>query len=399
MKSFHLKTFGCRVNQYEAQCLRQCLTDSGYIETNLEDASVLVIKACCITHEAESKVFRLARSASESHKHVILAGCISSELEQRLKNHAVEIIRHQDIRERFSAYQESISSFCGHTRAFVKIQDGCNSFCTYCIVPFLRPDLSSRSETEIISEVNKLAESGYQEIVLTGIHLGKYGSHPSQLCSVIRSVSGVSGIKRIRLGSMHPQEITDELIDLMKSGLLCPHLHLSVQSGSDQILRAMGRNYDSSCILKTTEKLKDLVPGIELTCDMITGFPGETEADFQDSVHILEQVQFSYAHLFPFSPRKNTAAAALNISFPDKKTVQQRMIKISELRDQLFILRRNLRRGFSEEVLFEEETAGFSFGFTRSYMRVKVRGTGLKNLIRKVIILGIVDDTLDAELD
>ncbi|MDD5089885.1 MAG: MiaB/RimO family radical SAM methylthiotransferase [Candidatus Wallbacteria bacterium] len=400
MKRFYLHTFGCKVNQYEGEILSQALARAGYQAVEYGQADLVVIKSCCVTSVSESKSARFARTAASRGSEVWIVGCCTEDLTKKLEGCKVNFFSQQEALEVIGKKSSLLETFSGHTRAFVKIQDGCDNFCTYCVIPFLRPQLSSRPHPEIIREVKGLVGAGFHEVVLTGIHLGRYQPDPGgsgPLASLIRSLSEISGLYRVRLGSLHPQEVTGDIIEELCGKRLSPHLHLSVQSGSDSILRSMNRNYTSGSMKDLFALLRKRLPDIELTCDLIAGFPGESDKDFSDTAALLRDGQFAYAHIFPFSSRKGTAAAEMAETAIKSSVIRERAAFLRTIRDDLFAARRKNWIGKTLSVLIEHNSSGFSEGFSENYLRVRVNGSHPVNSLIQAEITGFEHPLLTGE--
>ncbi|MDD2714577.1 MAG: MiaB/RimO family radical SAM methylthiotransferase [Candidatus Wallbacteria bacterium] len=385
---FHLHAFGCKVNQYEGELIREELSRLGYQSTGFSEAELLIVKSCVVTSESECKVARLVKSARNSGKSVWLVGCISENLRARLSNYSVEYFETAAFRDKFGITASRISGFASHTRAFVKIQDGCDSFCAYCIVPKLRPALESKVMTEAVSEVENLVKNGFREIVLTGVHLGKYGfdlGEPRYLPELIDRISGIEDLLRLRLGSLHPQEITPALIKAFYDHKLMPHLHISMQSGSDRVLKLMNRRYTAADILRVVSELQN-VPGMEITGDVIVGFPGETDRDFKETMAVVEAGEFAYLHVFPFSFREGTKAMDLKESALSRQVMGERIRLITSLRDTLFESRRRRYLGRSLPVLVEESKKGLNTGFSENYLKICFSGQVRRNTVAMVSV-------------
>ncbi len=378
MKTFAINTLGCKVNQYEAQQIIRFLTGCNllYVQ-NFGQAEVVIIHTCCVTHIASAKSRQLIRKAQRQNPKakIIVSGCLVSSDPAELKNldcrkaslsgekllfaadlkGLFELLRRELIacgvdcksfKSNILSQTGTIEKFCGQTRAFLKIQDGCDGYCSYCIIPKTRPNISFKPIDKVIEEAQCLVESGHKEIVLTGIFLGAYGQNsvkrknwPNEtnenLAILLEKVAQVPGLKRIRLSSLEPADVTERLLDVIKNNHnIMPHLHLSLQSGSEKILEKMNRQYTVKQFLKSIENINLQLDRPAITTDIIVGFPGETIQDFAQSLAIAKLAGFSKIHIFPYSQRAGTAAAKLQDTV-DKKVITQRISVLRELERQL----------------------------------------------------------------
>lgn len=386
MKTFSIITLGCKVNQYESQQIRQLLESCGLCPAATSTGADLVVaNTCCVTSIASSKSRQAIRKALRENRHatLLVAGCLpasqtdelgdltgdihfvgqKSDLGQKLrglidrnspkvprgtiKPSSQAKIKHKT-HPPASNYHDKLGllrSYAGQSRAFVKIQDGCDGFCTYCIVPTIRTELSSKPPDAVLKEVSDLVYAGHKEIVLTGIFLGAYGQDTvrrwkwdagkSSFAGLLGDVASVDGLERVRLSSLEPADMTDELVDVFcKYPNIMPHLHLPLQSGSERILKKMGRQYDREAFLKTVASLKEKLDRPAITTDIIVGFPGETEKDFEETMAVAQDVGFSKIHVFSFSPRKNTPAHTMDNKIAPE-VIKERSKILHELDEQL----------------------------------------------------------------
>ena len=333
---FAIHTFGCKVNIYESEYVINLLQEFGYqlVDFN-EEADIYIINTCTVTNEADKKDKKLIRSTKNNHPNamLIVMGCYSQlnpndieadiiignkykskivELIEEYKKNKSKIIKVEDIKE--TIFEDMyINKFIEHTRAFVKIQDGCNAFCSYCTIPYARGGLRSKNFDTVIKEVTNLVNNGYKEIVLTGIHTGRYGlEQNTNLETLLKELVRIKGIFRIRLSSIEINEITDGIIDLIKKNkVMAKHLHIPLQSGSNTILKNMNRLYDLDFFLKRIDYIRKEIPDISITTDLIVGFPGETKELFQETIDTLNKIKFTKIHTFPYSKRNGTKAAEM----------------------------------------------------------------------------------------
>ena len=348
-------TLGCKVNQYETQFVREGLERAGYEEAQQDEAADLcIVNTCTVTNEGDAKsrqlIRRLARENPDSR--IVVMGCYATRAPEDVAElpNVTEVVTDKrelpDLLGRFGVIDvpDGISQFGDRHRAYVKVQDGCLLRCSYCIIPIVRPSLTSRPLEEILREVQRLQENGYQEIVLTGIHLGHYGvdwnwNRPKEdwtrLADLVRAIMQLDGDFRIRLSSIEATEVTRELIAVMAEfpERICPHLHICLQSGSDAILRRMKRRWSAQLFVDRCQLVRETLDEPAFTTDVIVGFPGETEADFEATCRIVEQVGFSKIHSFPFSARRGTPAAEMT-DVISKQVKKQRGQQLAQLEQQ-----------------------------------------------------------------
>ena len=313
MKKIYIYTFGCKINQYESQIIREkyCLKDYLYVD-DFKQADIIIINSCSVTAHADKQCEQIIKKfhMQNNKARIILTGCFAKVSKEKIlqKFPFIEILMKEEI---LKASEQKIKTFDNHSRAFIKIQDGCNSFCSYCIVPYARNIMWSKPVDKIIAEINNLTDIGYSEIVLTGIHIGKYDKGISYLLSQI--YKDINKLFRIRLSSIEVNEINDELIDIIKNEKerFCHHLHIPLQSASDKVLKDMNRKYLSRDFLNKMNLLKQNFNDISITTDVICGFPTETDKDFDITYNFLKDNEFARLHVFPFSPRQGTKAYSL----------------------------------------------------------------------------------------
>ena len=411
-KKVALHNLGCKVNAYEVEAMQQLLENAGYETVPFEEgADVYVINTCTVTNIADRKSRQMLHKAKKMNPDaiVVATGCyaqadteklkedtavdlilgnnqktqIVEALEEYEKEHAkqVQVIEINHTKE----YEElSISSTAEHVRAYIKVQDGCNQFCTYCIIPFARGRVRSRKIEEVLSEVETLAAKGYKEVVLTGIHLSSYGvdfpkEERESLLSLIQAVSRVEGISRIRLGSLEQRIITEEfLVGIVKTGKVCPHFHLSLQSGCNKTLKNMNRRYSAQEYAEKCELIRKFYPAPALTTDVIVGFPQETEEDFEESYEFVKKIHFYETHIFKYSRRHGTKAASMDGQLTEAAKAQRsdRMLELHEIRAREY---EEAMIGKKMELLLEEEIEidgrPWYVGHSREYVRAVVSKT------------------------
>ena len=411
-KKVALHNLGCKVNAYEVEAMQQLLENAGYETVPFEEgADVYVINTCTVTNIADRKSRQMLHKAKKMNPDaiVVATGCyaqadteklkedtavdlilgnnqktqIVEALEEYEKEHAkqVQVIEINHTKE----YEElSISSTAEHVRAYIKVQDGCNQFCTYCIIPFARGRVRSRKIEEVLSEVETLAAKGYKEVVLTGIHLSSYGvdfpkEERESLLSLIQAVSRVEGISRIRLGSLEPRIITEEFLEgIVKTGKVCPHFHLSLQSGCNKTLKNMNRRYSAQEYAEKCELIRRFYPAPALTTDVIVGFPQETEEDFEESYEFVKKIHFYETHIFKYSRRHGTKAASMDGQLTEAAKAQRsdRMLELHEIRAREY---EEAMIGKKMELLLEEEIEidgrPWYVGHSREYVRAVISKT------------------------
>lgn len=433
MKKAALHNLGCKVNSYETEAMQQLLEDAGYeIVPFKEGADVYIINTCSVTNVADKKSRQMLHRARKMNPRavVVAAGCyVQAAKEELEQDDTVDLIignnKKKDLIELLNRYykeqkkaedvidigasveyeQLHINKIADHTRAFIKAQDGCNQFCSYCIIPYTRGRVRSRELGDIKNEVTRLAEKGYKEIVLTGIHLSSYGvdfpdERKETLLSLIQALDQIKGIERIRLGSLEPRIITEEFVkQLVSLKTICPHFHLSLQSGCNETLKRMNRHYTAEEYLSRCELLRRYFNNPAITTDVITGFPGETEEEFDETKAFLEQVQFYEMHIFKYSKREGTRAAAMECQIPETvKTKRSAELLEMEARQSLTFRQSFLNK--PTEVLLEDavEIDGVAYmtGHTREYVKAAIPfKEGLKNVtISGKLVRKLTDEIL-----
>ena len=395
-------TFGCKVNLYESENIKQNFIRQGYTVAATEnEADIFVINSCTVTGTGDKKLGKVIRRLKREYPDsiIVLTGCFPQAFsDEAQKIDGADIISGTKNRnilpmlvaEYFGGYDKlyyipkytrkeafeymSNTGYENNTRAFVKIQDGCNMFCTYCIIPYSRGNFRSKPIMDIISEVKQLAEAGYKEIVLVGINLSFYGvDFGKRLVDAVEAVCGVDGIERVRLGSIEPEMITeDDILRLSKQKKLCPQFHLSLQSGCDKTLKAMNRRYLTADYEKIVSELRSAFDNCSITTDIMVGFPGETDENFEQSLNFVKKMNFAKSHIFPYSPRKGTPAAEFDNQIPEN-VKHQRAAQMIDITDKSMHKFLESQLGKEFPVLFErEKTDGIHHGFTPNYTQVKI---------------------------
>ena len=418
--AFH--TLGCKVNAYETEAMEELLQTAGYdIVPFTEQADVYVVNTCSVTNMAERKSRQMLHRAKKLNPEavVVATGCYVQVSEEEARaDAAVDLVlgnnQKRQIVTALDAYFEGrtfddvladvekeqyeeleVSTVLEHTRAFVKVQDGCNQFCSYCIIPYARGRVRSRRMENVIAEIKRLAESGIQEVVLTGIHLSSYGRKidgESHLIELIEAIHPIDGISRIRLGSLEPRIITEEFVGrLKKLHKVCPHFHLSLQSGCEETLKRMNRHYTPEEYYEKCKLLRAAFENPAITTDVIVGFPGETDEEFDKTRQFLEKVHFYEMHIFRYSRRKGTRADKMENQIPEETKAQRSSI-LSSLESQMTKEFRTKWTGACVKVLLEErqEINGVSYmvGHTPEYIKCAVETDAPDNTIIDAIIEG-----------
>ena len=401
-----LHNLGCKVNAYETEAMQQILEEAGYeIVPFSEYADVYVINTCSVTNMADRKSRQMLHRAKKQNPDAIVvgAGCyVQTKEAQALVDESIDIVignnkKHElvpllreyeashrkmarvaDINNEKQAYEElSLSRTAEHTRAFIKVQDGCNQFCTYCIIPFARGRVRSRELPDVLQEIRTLAKSGYREVVLTGIHLSSYGvDNGESLLHLIEAVHELEGIERIRLGSLEPRIVTDAFAKrLSELPKICPHFHLSLQSGCDTVLSRMNRRYDTAEYEVGCALLRRYFEHPAITTDVIVGFPGETDEEFETTERYLERIHFYEMHIFQYSRREGTKAAAMPDQVPEavKKERSEKLLALGHRMSEEFrryYLGRQVTALLEEEFLYDGKR--YYTGYTKEYVKVAV---------------------------
>ena len=430
MRTAALHNLGCKVNSYETEAMQQLLEEAGYeIVSFHEKADVYIINTCSVTNIADRKSRQMLHRAKKQNPEavVVAAGCyVQSAAEELKADLAVDVIignnKKQDlvpileeyfkdrtdsshvieINETHEYERLSIHKIADHTRAFLKVQDGCNQFCSYCIIPYTRGRVRSRRPEEVVAEVRELAAAGYQEVVLTGIHLSSYGvgfkeEENENLLSLIRQVHEVEGIRRIRLGSLEPRIITDDFAKALASmPKFCPHFHLSLQSGCDETLKRMNRHYTTEEYAAGCDILRRYFDNPAITTDVIVGFPGETEEEFEATKAFLERIGFYEMHIFKYSRRAGTRADRMPEQVPEQiKNVRSEALLLLE--KQMSKAYRESFLGKKKTVLLEEKTEiggrAYMIGHTMEYVKAVVPyADDLKNKMTEGILKEALND-------
>ncbi|PLV58315.1 tRNA (N(6)-L-threonylcarbamoyladenosine(37)-C(2))-methylthiotransferase MtaB [Thermotoga sp. KOL6] len=402
MRTVRIETFGCKVNQYESEYMAEQLEKAGYVVLPEGNADYYIVNSCAVTQEVEKKVRRFIKNVRKNNKEskIVLTGCFAQLFPNEAKKLPVDMILGISEKKNIVDYLLSMNgkkrifvsepnspvyekvkgSFEDRTRSYIKVEDGCDNACTYCAIRHARGTKIRSKPIEIFrEEFLKMVMKGYKEIVITGVNLGRYGKDlGTDLVELVKSVENIPGDYRIRFSSINVEDVTDRILDLFKSNpRICHHLHISVQSGSDNVLKRMGRRYKVSDFVRVVEKLRDLDPDFSITTDIIVGFPGETEEDFLRTVKLVEEVEFSRVHIFRYSPRPGTPASKFNGVVPeDEKKERMRFLK-EKARETSRRYKRKIV-GKERRVLAEwYVTKGVLSGYDEYYIKHEFVGEGV----------------------
>lgn len=417
-------TLGCKVNQYETESIKNQLIKKGYEEVSFEDkADIYIVNSCTVTSVADRKTRNMLRRAKKINPNgaVIVTGCYAQtnskellEMEdidyvvgntdksgivnfiEDIENRTMEKLKNHNIFLDSEYTEYEFATLREMSRAYVKIQDGCNNFCSYCKIPFARGKSRSRQKDNILKEITKLSQEGFKEIILIGINLGAYGEdleNGGNFKDLLKDILKIEGIERVRIGSVYPDKISDEFIEMFSNPKLMPHLHISLQSCDDTVLKRMRRKYGSSLIEERLTKLRRAVPNMEYTADVIVGFPGESQEMFENSYNLIDKIGFSGLHIFQYSDRENTLASTFEDKI-DPKVKKERADELEKLKEIMAERERKKYLDRELKVLVEEEKDGYLYGYSENYLRVKFKGkaTSLNHIVSVKI------DSLEKEM-
>lgn len=406
---FYIETFGCKVNTYESNFIKKSMQNGGFFYVdNINDADIIIINTCTVTNTADSKCKKFVRRVRRENENSILVviGCsvqnnfdvynemnIDILLGNRCKSNIAKLVKEFLMTKNKYSYinknrdlsfeNMEINDF-DHTRAYIKIQDGCDNFCSYCIIPFMRGKCRSKNFDLIIKEAKNLVESNHKEIVLTGIHTGSYNDSGKDFVDVINELSKIEGLMRIRLSSIEITELNDKFMEMLKNNTkFCDHLHIPLQAGSNEVLKMMNRKYDLDYFYNKINMIRSIRPNISITTDIIVGFPEETDNMFESTYEFSNKIKFSKIHVFPYSKRDGTVASRMKEVKDVEKT--NRVHKLLELS---YILEKEYNKKFENTevlVLIEEIKDNKSIGHTSNFLKVEVDELLEKNKIYKVI--------------
>lgn len=409
---FYIYNLGCKVNFYESNVMKDNLINNGFIESDVDSSDIIIINSCTVTNTADNKTMKLIRHVRNNYKGVILVvvGCFVQAKKDDLSNILGDILLGNRNKSKVSSYikeylvnreriedvynleNASFERMClnnfEHTRAFIKIQDGCNNYCSYCIIPYVRGGVRSKPKDEVISEIKTLINNGHKEIVLTGIHTGNYGCEFDNydFASLLNDIVKIDGLERLRISSIEITEINDRVIDVIKNNdILVDHMHIPLQSGCNEILKSMNRKYDIDYFVSKIEELRKIRPFISVTTDVIVGFPGETEEMFLETVSNIKRIGFTKLHVFPYSKRNGTKASLMDnqVSEDIKK---KRTHILLELSKELEINYMNKFIGGTVSFIPEVSKDGYLIGHTGNYLLIRCKGD---KLVHESIIVKI----------
>lgn len=412
MKTIAFHTLGCKVNTYESNAMLKIFNEAGYQEVDFKEiADVYVINTCTVTNTGDSKSRQMIRKAIRKNPQatVCVVGCYSQIAPEEIEQiegvgvvlgtqHRKDIVKYVDEYLKtgkpvikvdnvmnLKKFEDLNIDRFKNTRAFLKIQDGCNNFCTYCIIPYARGRVRSRDKDSVLNQAKTLVANGYVEIVLTGIHTAGYGEDLDNYSfyDLLVDLVKIDGLKRLRISSIETSQISDEIINLIGSNdIIVDHLHIPLQSGCDATLKRMNRKYTTSQYLEKINKIRNYLPNIAFTTDVIVGFPGESEEEFEETYNFIKEVNYSELHVFPYSPRRNTPAAKMKDQVYDKIKHERvnRLLELSKELNRDFALK---QIGKTLKVLFEKRDGDYLVGHASDYLKVRVKTTD--NLIGEIV--------------
>lgn len=394
---FNIITFGCKVNQYESNMMKESMLSSNFFYTeNLDEANIIIVNTCSVTNVADKKCLKMIRRLKREYENAILvvAGCSSQNKQELYESLDIDIlIGNKDksiidklikeyidtnkkyvkfYNDRNMEFEDMFISDYNHTRAFIKIEDGCDNFCSYCIIPYVRGSVRSKNFDKVVSEVKSLTQHGHKEIVLTGIHTGHYNDSGHDLTDLINELSKIDELKRIRISSIEITELNDKFLDMLGTNTkVCDHLHIPLQAGSDEILKKMNRKYDLKYYEEKINKIRSIRPDISISTDIIVGFPNETEELFESTLSFSEKMKFSKIHVFPYSVRVGTLAAKMQgqVSEEIKRNRVKRLMAVSHMLEEEYYKK---FVGRKLDILIETCNNNVSEGHTSNYLLVSV---------------------------
>lgn len=408
---FNIVTIGCKVNQYESNMMKEKMLSSNFFyEENMSDANIIIVNTCSVTNVADKKCLKMIRKIKREYPNALLvvAGCSTQNnqnvyealdidilLGNKDKSKIAELIKEyldtekkyvKFYNERNLDFEDMLINDYNHVRAFVKIEDGCDNFCSYCIIPFVRGSVRSKDFDTVIKEAKLLTEHGHKEIVLTGIHTGHYMSNNHDLTDLINELSKIDDLLRIRISSIEITELNDKFLEMLKiNKKVCNHLHIPLQAGSDEILKRMNRKYDLAYYEEKINKIRGIRPDISITTDIIVGFPYETDELFSETLEFSKKMNFSKIHVFPYSIRVGTAAASMpnQVDEVTKKVRVKKLMALSEKQEKEYYEK---FKGKELDILVEECDNNVSIGHTSNYLMVTLNENLLVGKIYKRIL-------------
>ncbi len=408
---FQIYTLGCKVNTYESNVMRDALLNKGYFEVGLkEKADITIINTCTVTNTADSKSMKVIRQAIRRNENAIIVVCgclVQNKKEEVSKIDGVDIVigninkskivdyiekyieekkQEVDVRNIMDTnFEPMMLNNFNKTRAFVKIQDGCNNFCSYCIIPYTRGNVRSKDKQSVLKEIQLLVDEGHKEVVLTGIHTGNYGAEFAdyKFADLLKDIVKIDKLERLRISSIEITEINDDVMEVIKeNNILVDHMHIPLQSGSDAVLKRMNRKYDKEYFINKIKKLRKIRPNISITTDVIVGFPGETKEEFEETIETIKKIEFTKLHVFPYSKREGTKAAIMDGQV-DENIKKKRVKILLQLSKELEY--NYMKKFIGKKVIFIPEMAKeeYIIGHTGNFLNVKYRGN--KNDLNKDI--------------
>ena len=415
---FYIYTLGCKVNSYESRIMTEDLINAGYVEEkdNNIPADIYIINTCSVTNTADSKSLKLIRQAIKKNKDaiIVVCGCLAQVKPETVNIEGVDIVIGNKNKSKVSEYINEyvknknkktdiydisnvefetmkLNNF-DKTRAFIKIQDGCNNFCAYCIIPYTRGSVRSKPREDILNEIDHLTLNGHKEIVLTGIHTGNYGSEFDNydFADLLNEIVKIKKLSRIRISSIEITELNDRVLEIIKNNnVLVDHLHIPLQSGSDEILKLMNRKYDTKYFIEKINKIRKIRPDISITTDVIVGFPNETYKNFNETIETIKKVDFSKLHVFPYSKREGTKAATMEGQIKEE-VKKQRVMELLKLSKELENKYMNKFIGKTLTFIPEVYKDGYLIGHTGNYLLIKLKGC--EELLHKEVSVKLMEN-------
>ena len=404
--SYKIITLGCKVNEYESEVMENLLENHGYVKS--ENPDICIVNTCTVTNTADSKSRKLIRSVRKKFPNAILiiAGCMVQNKKDELdvdadiiignkhktdiltyinefKDKKINVVENMDDAE----FEDMFLNNFDLTRAYIKIEDGCDNYCSYCIIPYVRGHVRSKKHEKVIEEAKSLIKNGHKEIVLTGIHTGHYHDGNYSFADLLNDLVKLEGLKRLRISSIEITELNDKVLEVIKSNdILVNHMHIPLQSGSDRILKLMNRKYDKKYFINKIDKIKKIKEDMNITTDVIVGFPSETDMDFEECINTIERIGFTKLHVFPYSDRKGTVASKMDNKVPGN-VKKERVKKLLEVSKNLELNYMNKHIGYDALFIPETYENGYLIGHTSNYLLIKAKGK--KNFLGKEVLVKI----------
>ena len=415
---FQIYTLGCKVNTYESNVMRDALLNKGYFEVGLkEKADITIINTCTVTNTADSKSMKVIRQAIRRNENAIIVVCgclVQNKKEEVSKIDGVDIVigninkskivdyiekyieekkQEVDVRNIMDTnFEPMMLNNFNKTRAFVKIQDGCNNFCSYCIIPYTRGNVRSKDKQSVLKEIQLLVDEGHKEVVLTGIHTGNYGAEFAdyKFADLLKDIVKIDKLERLRISSIEITEINDDVMEVIKeNNILVDHMHIPLQSGSDAVLKRMNRKYDKEYFINKIKKLRKIRPNISITTDVIVGFPGETKEEFEETIETIKKIEFTKLHVFPYSKREGTKAATMEGQIKEE-VKKQRVMELLKLSKELENKYMNKFIGKTLTFIPEVYKDGYLIGHTGNYLLIKLKGC--EELLHKEVSVKLMEN-------